>query len=315
MARHPFEQNARLTQVSLAVQNRQFVADRALPAMPVFSEVFKYTKFNEDERFTPVSDALGRKSAPNQVEFSSSLVEASVNAYGLSDAVPLQDVEAAKQEGLGYDPLGEATEGVTELILLRKEMRAATLYNTLANYLSTQRTTLSGEGQWSHAAAKPLQVLRAAKANMLIQPNTLVINDVVELALTGNPSLVEATSRSGTDQGIAPLEEIARLLGISQVIVGAAVVNTAKKGQTAVKQRVWGNHATLCYLAPLTSARRQTPVFGVTAELGTRSTRTVIDMGRGTHGVEDVIVVYQAKELIVHPAAAYHFHDAAAEPT
>lgn len=311
MATAPFTVQPRLTQIALAVRNELFIADEVSPRVAVPAEKFICTQFETAEQFTIPDSRVGRTSRANQVEFGATDITESTLDWGLEDPVPLKDVKSA--QGTNFDPLAVATEGVTHLVDLSREARVAAQIFALATYLSTQRTTLSGTGQWSHADSDPIAVILAAMDQMLVRPNTLVLGQSVATALRTHPKVVEAVVGTGAARGVVSLEALADKLELDRIRVGRSWYNAAKKGQTASYSRLWGKHASLLYLDPnMRSARTVVPTFCFTAQWMERKAGTYLDGSRGTDGVEVVKVVEHVKEVIVHQGAGYHWHDAVA---
>lgn len=124
---YPFPVQQELTAIALAYSNRSYIADLVLPRVPVGSREFKWLQFNQSEMFTVPETMVGRKGVPNEVQFGGTEVAGFVKDYGLDDLVPNEDVNSAPP---GYDPIGRAVEGVSELIALDREKRVADLVFT-----------------------------------------------------------------------------------------------------------------------------------------------------------------------------------------
>jgi hypothetical protein len=124
MSKFPFPVDPVMTAVVVAYSNKLLIADEVLPRVPVGKKEFKYFKHTLEEGFTVPNTLVGRKSKPNQVEFSATEETSSCADHGLDDPIPQDDIEEAPAN---YNPLNRAAEGLMDLILLDREVRTAGL--------------------------------------------------------------------------------------------------------------------------------------------------------------------------------------------
>ena len=131
MATRPFPTNARLTAIALAFRNPDIalIADLVLPRTPVAYE-FKWLSYDLAQGYTVPDTRVGRKSAPNEIDFQATEVQDKCQDFGLDDLVPNEDIEADNQ---GVDPLGTATGFLSNLVDLGREQRVANLVFNAAN--------------------------------------------------------------------------------------------------------------------------------------------------------------------------------------
>ena len=316
----PSQTNPRLTQIALAVKPYGMIADIVLPRVPVEAESFKYTVFADNTFFDIPDTSIGRKSEPNEVEFGGTLVDASTTDQGLSDVVPIKDVNQFKAGLNNVDPEATATEGTSILIDLAREQRAANFIFNAANYSASLKTTLSGTSQWSDPTSDPIADITNARDAMLVKPNKLVLGRKTASALQRHPKIVAAiygktgVGAAGTAAGIVSLQGLADLFELDQVIVGEAWFNNARKGQSTNMARLWGNHASLLRIDPAVRSLNITsiPSFACTAQWGTRRVRTVFDGGVGVDGANKIIIVEQVKEILLWQNAGFYFQNAVA---
>lgn len=314
----PFAVQPRLTQIAMAVRVEGMIADMVCPRVNVGGELFTYTKLTTEEAFTIPDTRIGRTSEANQVEFGATDVTDKTQDHGLEDPVPVKDINLARAQSANIDPLGLATERTTQLIEIAREQRVATLVNTLGNYDSALRTTLSGTDQWSdYTNSDPVDDILGAMDLMLIRPNTLVVGQAVWTKLRQHPKVVESVQSTGAGgsaaRGVVMREAVAALLELEDVFVGRAFYNTAKKGQTASYSYLWGKHAALLHLnRNIVSPQDVVPTFCFTAQWQGRRAGTYDDPKRGIDGSTVVKVVDQVKELIPYSGAGYFFQNAIA---
>lgn len=309
----PFTPSPQYTAIALAYSNREMIADQVLPRITVNAREFKWDKHAKSSMFQVPSTLVGRKGSPNEVEFTATEETASVGDYGLDDVVPREDVEAAAGKP-GLDPLGRATEGVTQLIMLDREVRAADLVFNANTYPSGNKVQLSTNDQWNEyaqTASDPVADILAGKEAALMPYNTCVMGEAVWFALRRHPKLLAAYFPvNATGGGILSLQQFADLFEFERVLVGRAYKATSKPGQTLALGRVWGNHFAMMHQNPLASLRGNGITFGATAEYGTRFASTMDEPKTGLRGATRVRVGESVKELVTASDCGYFIQDA-----
>lgn len=303
----PFPIDPVLTGVALAHKNAAMVADRVLPfaSAPIDKSEFKWNKFDFDEAITVDSDGrVGRKSAPDEVEYGMTEATASTEDFGFDDLVPIDDVTNAPK---GFDPLSFATEMLTDRVLLVREKRVAGMVFDPATYPAANKLTLSGTSQWSDPDSDPAAAIGDAADSMVTRPNCMVIGRGGWSKLRRHPKLLKATSISGTDQGALSLAQAQDALEIPEIIVGEGWINLQRRGQAPVRQRVWGNHAALFYRAPSIAPNGRVMTFGWTQAFGTRVAGQIPEPKIGLRGSIRVRSGHSVKELISAPEAGFLF--------
>ncbi len=309
----PFTPSPQYTAIALAYANREMIADQVLPRLTVNAREFKWDKHEKSSLFQVPSTLVGRKGQPNEVEFKATEETSSVGDYGLDDVVPREDIEAAAGKP-GLDPLGRATEGVTQLIMLDRESRAADLVFNPSTYPSGNKVQLSGNDQWNEyaqTASDPVEDILTAKESALMPFNTCVMGEAVWFALRRHPKLLAAffpVNASGG--GILSMQQFAELFEFERVLVGRAYKATSKPGQTLALGRVWGNHFAMMHQNPLATLRGNGITFGATAEYSTRFASTMDEPKTGLRGATRVRVGETVKELITASDCGYLIQDA-----
>ncbi len=316
MATAPFPITPELMAISIAYKNVKYIADDVLPRVPTGTQEFKYTVYTKAESFTVPDTKVGRKSAPNEVEFTGTETTSKCQDYALDDPVPQEDVINAEavnaMTGGHYDPLGRATEGTTDLVMLDREVRVANLVFVAANYPTGNKSTLSGTSQWSdYANSDPVAAIQAAMDAMIFRPNCMTIGRPVFTKLISHPKIVQAVFGTAQTSGIVKREQLAALFELDNIFVGDAWVNTAKRGQTLTLGRVWGKHCVLHY-RDLRADTRGGTTFGYTAQWGARIAGAQPDSKIGMRGGQRVRVGESVKELITASDLGYMFESAVA---
>jgi hypothetical protein len=318
MAQAPFVIQPRLTAITLAYRNMRLIADNVLPRVPVDSPSFKYSQYTLQDGFTVPDTRVGRKGDVNEIDWTASEFTSMTNDYGLEDAIPYYDIQAARAARLTQgvypiDPEARSTELLTDLVALDREVRVAGLVMNPATYPAANlRTYASGATQWNPAntSATPIQDITTARDSLIIMPNKMVMGRAVFTALASHPSIVKAYNGTTGDTGIVPQKFIANLFELDEIIVGEGWVNIAKKGQTANLSRVWGKSAVLFYEAQVLYSPQGAPTFGFTAEWGQRLAGVIEqDSDIGLRGGTRVRVGESVKELVAAPTIAFMFQN------
>ncbi len=308
----PFIVDPVLTAISIKFANPDvnLIADRVLPRVPVGGEKFSWLKFPIEDSFTVPNTFVGRKGRPNQIEVGATEETASVEDYGLDDLVPNSDVAAAAQQRAAgfstYDPEARASEVLTDLVLLDREIRVAAKVFDLNTYPAANRQTLAGTSQFSDFAnSDPIGVVNnALDSTFVMRPNKMVIGQAAWTKFRSHPHIVNAVKGGNLNKGNATREQVAELFELQEVIVGSSFVNTAKKGQAAVMNRVWGKHISLIYQNSVAGPDAGM-TFGYTAQYGTRLSGRIPDPNIGLQGGNSIRVGERVKEMIAAPAVAY----------
>jgi len=304
MIQFPFPVVPELMAVANTYRNTRLIADMVSLRKTVGLKTFRYPVFSSLERFTAPDDFVGRKSVPNEVDFSSSETEASTVDHALDDPVPQDDVLNAPP---GVDPLGEATEGLTDLILLNREIRLATQVMSAASYASGHSVTLStAADKWSTpTTSHPIADITTGLDTGLVRQNVMVIGRKGWNALAQHADIVKAINRTGGDSGIATRQEVAALFELDEVLVGDGWYNTAKKGQPGSRVRIWGPDCALIVRNPQANLRGGAPTFCLTAQFGQRIAGAEQDSKIGMRGGQRVRVGESVAELVICDELGY----------
>lgn len=305
----PFPVQPHYTGISLAFRNPSYIADDVLPRVPVGKQDFRYLKWNLAEGFTVPNTMVGRRSSPNEVEFTATEEQGITLDYGLEDPIPQADIDNAP--GV-VSPVGRAIERLTNIIALDREKRVSDLVFDLNTYQSANRVTLAGTDQWSdYAESDPVGDLTTGMDKLVLRPNTMVIGRAAFTKLSMHPQVVRTFFGNNTDVAMVTRQHIAALFELKDVFVGQSLVNSAHKGQAESLVRVWGKHCALLYLDPVAKAT-DVASFGFTAEWGTRVAGSQPDSRIGLRGGERVRVGESVAEVVSANELGYFIKDAVA---
>lgn len=307
----PFQVTPQMTAIAIAYTNEKMIADAVLPRVPVDTPDFNYSKFNQQDSFTVPDTKVGRKSAVNEVDYSATLASSTVEDQALDEVVPRRDQQVAAAYGNFIDPKNMATEQVSDLLALSREVRVAGLVFNPNSFSAANKTTLDSTSQWDNPDADPAEQIQDAMDTMLMRPNQLVIGRAVYSSLRRNPNIVKAFNQNLGDKGVVPMSFLTEYLELDEILVGEGWVNTAKKGQTPNLVRVWGKSAALLYKKTV-SMSTQSMSFGITAQWGSRIAGTYFDEKKGMRGSDIVRVGESVKEVILATDLGYLFQSAVA---
>jgi len=314
--KHPFVIVPSLSAIAIAYTQGNLIADKVLPRVPVYTETFNHLKFSLADAFNAPDTRVGRKSAPNQITWGSDLVPASVEDHGLDSPVPNADIKAhemAQQAGTGYvaqaDPLSRATKMVMQTVQNRREKRAADLVFNAASYGANNKVTMTDNFWDDYADSDPLGQIDDILDGMVMRPNVLTVGRRVASKLQRHPKVCKAVFGNNTDAGKVPLAALAAEIGLEEILVGDAWINTAAPGQPAVLVRCWGNHA--AFTVRNKEADTQFGVtFGYTAQFGDQIAGTIEDPDVGLRGGQRVRAGESVKELVTANDLGYFVQNA-----
>lgn len=300
-----FPYTAEYSAIAIAYRNTKLIADLVLPRVTVGKKEFKYTEYPLAASFTVPDTLYPKKGRPNMVDFGGSEVTSMTIDYGLEDIISNDDIANAPE---GSNLEGKGVEYVTDLVALAREVRTAAVIFKAANYASSNTLALTGTAKFSdYTNSHPLAVLMECLGTPLIRPNIMTIGRREWTKLSMHPEVVKAANGNSGDSGIASRARVAEILELDDILVGEGWLNTAKKGQTAVMQRVWGGNISLTYLNPLADTQRGV-TFGFTAQYGTKQAGSDT-ADAGIHGSMLVRSAESVKELIVAKDVGFLLED------
>lgn len=237
-----------LSNVSVAYKNDDYIAEQVFPVVKVAHPSGKYFQY-DTSKFRVAQSLRGMGSKTNEVDRGISQSTAFViKEHALKELVPDEEVKQSPQP---LTPEMDATENVTERILVQKEKELADYMANESNL--TNYTTLSGTSQWSdYENSDPIDDVRDAKAEVhakiFKEPNTLILGKETYNKLVDHPDIIDRIKYSAL--GVATPELMARLFDVQRVLIGGAGYEGATEGQSSSMSYIWGKHAWVAYIAP-----------------------------------------------------------------
>jgi len=249
--------DAILTNISVAYLQKQdnFIADKVFPIVPVDKKSDKFFVYTKNDWFRDEAQrrADATESAGSGYNLSTGTYSAEV--YAFHKDVGDQTVANADAP---LNPLREATEFVTQRLLLRRELQFVSDFFTTGvwadDVTGVAGSPSSGETkQWSdYTSSDPIDDIEEAKSEVLsntgMEPNTLVLGYEVFRQLKNHPDLVDRIKYTSS-QTITE-DMLARMFDLDRVLVAKAVKATNKEGASEAYSYAYGKAALLAHVAP-----------------------------------------------------------------
>lgn len=305
-----FVSSAAMTAAAIGYKNADvsYIGDQVLPRVSVATETFKWLRYNDAEAFTSPEQRVGRKGRVNEVEFSASEQDGSVETYGLQTPIPKSDIDAAaaqRAKGLStYDPRLRTTSMLTNLLMLGREIRVAAAVQSPANFDAANVTTIANAAErFDVGTGDPEGVINASLTGVLMyRPNTCAMSRATWDKTRRHPGLVKKVKGNAQADGMITREEFAAYFELARVLIGEAYGNTAKPGQQMSVSRIWGKHISFLYLDSSVGPDGGV-TWGYSPVWGNKVAGTLPDEDIGLDGGEVIRVGERINELVVCKSA------------
>lgn len=278
--------DAVLTQISLAFPNNEFVGESLFPTVQVKKQSDKYYWFGRDTWIAEASDFRAPGSVANEIPGVGVALD-SYYAQEHSLQTPVTDEERQNSDS-PLSPDRDATDLVTQKILLGRELMMRNLVTTAANYATGLSTTLSGTSQWNdYSNSTPIPNIRTATravhAKIYREPNVAIIPYQVMSVLEDHPSIISRIQYS--ERAILTKEIIGAVFGIENIIVPGVASGTGT-GFNITTSYLWGKDVVIAWVPPRAGLR--VPAFGYEFVWGFPGAQ-VVDRWRETQRKSDLI--------------------------
>lgn len=163
-----------------------------------------------------------------------------IEGHGLEGFVSKEDYANVEEP---FDAERDEVIGLSTILWLEKEKALAD--TLLSTSVLTQNVTLSGTGQFNDFAnSSPIEVFATARSTILnstgVMPNMAIMDVQVWNILRFHPQMLDALGYKWARPGGLSQEEMARAMGVEQVLFGSARYEAAKEGQSSSFSSVWG---------------------------------------------------------------------------
>jgi hypothetical protein len=297
--------DAPLSNFAVSINNREMIADMAMPVVPVNKPSDKFFVYNAETMFEEQAASLtGDEAMPGRVRYAVSTETFSCEDYGLMDFVSYKEMEAADAP---LAPQMHAVKVVTQRLDIAKERRVAGVVFASGSY-GSNTSALSGAARWDVATSDPVQAIDDAIEACTVRPNVMVIGAQAWTKLKNHPKLKELIlSRSATISGATPNRVdpalVASIFELDAIYVGRAQYNTNREGQTAARSYVWGKSCALIRTNDDPNPR-ETSTFARQFRFSTREVQTIDAPMPGLKGGIYVKVTESVDEKVVGGAAS-----------
>lgn len=259
--------NTRLTNVSIAYKNGNYVGDEVLPILPVPKQAGLIL---EGDKAALQADASGDDSIAQGQEpgiIKTDIQDKTYSTKERAKGVMVHDdeVDADNAEEAPYEVKVQKTELATERLLLNREVRIAALCAGVS-------ATSSPSTKWDSSSSDPLgdviPALITVKNAIGIPPTDAVIPWEVLQYLRNNAALKAFFNGGATTSQMALLsvDALKTIFGVKRIHVpmaGKLAVGTMIAGfKSGSTSGVWGDNVTFFYRPD--SPGRQQPAFGYT---------------------------------------------------
>jgi hypothetical protein len=250
--------DAPLTNLSVAYVQQQgnFIADKVFPVIPVDKKSNKYYTFPKNDW---LRDEAQRRAPATQSAGSGYTL--STDSYSCDKFAIHKDIDddTVANADAALNPQREATEFVTQRMLLRKEVQFASDFLTTTVWGKDLQGVASGESagtsfrQWSDLAnSNPIDDIEYGKDLILSttgrEANTLVIGYSVWKVLKNHPDITDRYKF--TTNQVITTEMVARLFELDNILVAKAVKATNNEGASGAYAYVTGKQMLLAHVAP-----------------------------------------------------------------
>lgn len=227
---------------------------KIFPEVRVDYPEFKYRKFTatrgemlRDDVNTRVSD---RSPSPEIITSDGELASVSLYEDRLKEFIPQKKLRFEDQ---GMKHKRRKTMIITNKLGLRPEKAVRDLIMTPANFTLKATPTV----KFDDPSSQPERTIDAGREAMITgaagkEPNTIIFNNDIRLALKYHPDVREYLKRHNPDllEMNEPIQEGRKLFGLNVIIPGA-LNNTANPAASDVFARLWtAKHIVLAYIDP-----------------------------------------------------------------
>lgn len=295
-----------LTNVSLKYRNDNYIATDVFPVLPVTKESDKYYVY--DRKAFILSETLRQdKSAANEASYGISTTPTYTLAeHALADIV--SDRERANADA-PVTPDIDATEFLTDSILLRREIEATKLVTTTS---FTQYSTLTTTTCFAYLTTTNdiIGLFATATSHVIKQsakkPNLLELDYASYDNLRNQPNILERIKYS--ERGIITAEILGAVLDIPKIVIGRAIKNTVAEGGTESMGFIWGVDGTntnclLGYVETAAGLRKASTGYTFTTAAGLKTKKWREEKRAG----DMIEVSTMFKQEVISPQCGYMF--------
>lgn len=228
--------NAPLTNVSIAYLQDQseFIADKMFPAVPVKKQSDRYFAYDKGNFFRGKAQRRG----PAEESAGTGFTIDNTPSY-FCDVWALHhdvDDQVRANADAAIDVDRDATEFVTRDLILTREVQWASQYFTTGKWTgSSTGSDITVAPKWGSPGSTPIAdirtELRSIKRKNGFRGNKVAMGETTWDVLQDHPDFLERIKFTQT--AIVTTGLFAAVLGVNEVLIGGAVINTANEGTNA----------------------------------------------------------------------------------
>ncbi len=300
-----------LTGASSAYIPEGYICEEILPMIGAVQSSGKLAKYGNQHLRIENSVKSGRGAYRRVEAITRSTASYQIEGHGLEGLVSKEDYKNVLNP---YDAEKDETMGLTSMLWLEKEqVLADTLTSTS---IITQNATLAGSDQYSdYTNSDPLDDFATARSTVRsgcgMAPNLAAMDWAVWNMLRFHPQMLDALGfKMARPGGLSP-DELAVALGVEKLLIGKAVKNSAKEGQSDSLAAVWGKHIVFA-VAPAKAQPYQVSL-GYRVQYQGEQPRKVYKYNPNNPPESTAILVEDNYDMLIsNAAAAYLIKDAIA---
>jgi hypothetical protein len=227
-----------LTTLSVMYKNDEYIGERLMPAVPIEKRSGVFYTYNKRDRLAAPDDEIGHRASPNEIEENRSTDNYSVRDYGLKNFL---DLMASQNADAPLDEMVDVVEAVNERMAFRREKRILAIVGVAGSYGSNTTTAATDWDDGTDLGGTIVtDILAADSALWNGMAPTRKIGfcgvDVWNGGIANNPKIAERFKYVET--GLQNTTQVARMLGLDDILVSRAREDTANIGQTASYARM-----------------------------------------------------------------------------
>ncbi len=256
--------NTTLAQASIQYKNDDFIGLQLMPVVEAPHKSDDYIIYSKRDRLAGPDDVMTKRARPNEINESRSTATYAMRDYALMNYV---DNETLRDQDAPLDEKVDLIEAINDVLALKREQRIAAILTTGANFAGNT-AVLSGTDQFDNAGN--VSIIQKIQDGIAATWNGAGPGDLVGYcSLDVWNVMARNTNLRGlfnyVKDGLATTDMVARYLGLSKILVGAARQDTANEGQNAAYSRIWGKVFGVVRVAR--SPSRRNASFGYTFRL------------------------------------------------
>lgn len=271
-----------LTDMSIKFANEAFVGEMLLPDVSVENLKDKYPIFDKRDMLGYPSDTVGDRAQGNEVKLNFTEGEFQCLPRQLRTLIEQKTLD--NQDSV-FNWFQLYAENLLNGMAFNREQRQMDLVFTAGSY-SGNTTAIAAADRWNSATqGKPIQAIQTAKDAVWKGPQGAMLVGVCTLpvyrVLANHPVILDTLR---IKDGIASLDDLARLFELDKMVVAKAWKDSANSGQTPSYGRMTTAKA-FAVLAVAGEAKKESVSFGYTFLFrGERRMKQWFEEKEGTRG-------------------------------